>query len=677
MQLVNKILLFGACCFCLNLRSQTEDDYRESLEKYIENTEGIADYTDLYDQIDVLAKQPININKADAATLTRLPLMSPEKINTLLAHRERYGAFQSVYELQQLEGFDIDYIKMLRPFISVEEVITLKSIRNPMFWKGGRHELISLSTYKFEQAKGYTMPDSNPNAYLGNAVREVLRYRGEINSRLQINFTAEKDAGEQLNAKAIFLSASLFFKNMGKLKALAIGDYQAAFGQGLTFGSCMAFGKSPFVLNIMRVQEGLKSYRSLNENEFLRGIGMTYQLARKTDLTCFYSGKKIDGTALQDSLALNDGFTSLISTGYHRNLNELNSKSVIGRRIFGTHITQQYKNLTLGLTGVQTFLESALIKGEKPYQLYNFAGTSITNLGFDYKWYYKNLAAFGEISSNENFKNTSFVNGLILSLGKQLDLSLLQRHYDKSYHGTITNAMGEGSDNKNENGLYVGFSLAPMKGYKLNAYADLYRFNWLRYQVDAPSGGKDFLVELQYAKRKSYSWYLRYRKEVKQMNEEGIQHLNRMENNSRQQMRFHIETIISPTLSLRNRVEWVQYQLQYGKTTHGFLMFQDVVMAATRNLKIIGRLMYFDAQDYDARVYAYENDMLYSYSVPSFQNRGTRFYILTKYKLKRNIDIWTRFSRTAYENLFMIGSGYDSIQGNKVSELKVQIKWTI
>ena len=161
------------------------------------------------------------------------------------------------------------------------------------------------------------------------------------------------------------------------------------------------------------------------------------------------------------------------------------------------------------------------------------------------------------------------------------------------------------------------------------------------------------------------------------MNEEGIQHLNRMENNTRQQIRFHIETIVSPTLSLRNRVEWVQYQLQYGKTTHGFLMFQDVVMAQTRHLKIIGRLMYFDAQDYDARVYAYENDMQYSYSVPSFQNRGTRFYILTKYKLKRNIDIWTRFSRTAYENQTTIGSGYDSIQGNKVSELKLQIKWTI
>jgi hypothetical protein len=662
---------------CINLQAQTEEDYRDLLEKYIENTEGLADYTDLYDQIDVLAKHPININKADAITLARLPLMTPEKISTLLAHRLRYGTFQSVYELQQLEGFDLAFIKMLLPFISIDEVINLKTISNPLFWKGGKHELISLSTYKFEQAKGYALPDTNPNAYLGSAVREVVRYRGDINSRVQINFTAEKDAGEQLNAKAIFVSANLFFKNMGKIKSLAIGDYQAAFGQGLTFGSSMAFGKSPFVLNIMRVQEGLKSYRSLNENEFLRGIGIAYQLARKTELTCFYSDKKIDGTAQQDSLAMNDGFTSFISTGYHRNVNELNSKSVIGRRIFGAHLTQQYKNLNLGLTGVQTFLSAALIKGDKPYQLYNFNGTSITNFGIDYKWYYKNLAAFGEISGNQNFKNTSFINGLILSLGKQLDLSLLQRHYDKRYHGTMTNAIGEASNNKNENGLYAGFSLAPIRGYKLNAYADVYRFNWLRYQVDAPSGGKDFLLELQYAKRKSYSWYLRYRNEVKQMNEEGVQHLNRMENNTRQQVRFHIETIISPTLTLRNRVEWVQYQLQYGKTTHGFLMLQDVVMAPTKNLKIIGRLMYFDAQDYDARVYAYENDMLYSYSVPSFQNRGTRFYILIKYKLKRNIDIWTRFSRTAYENQTTIGSGYDLINGNKVSELKVQIKWTI
>lgn len=670
-------MVFMLCFSAHALVAQTDEEYRELLEKYIENTEGNADYTDLYDQIDVLARHPINLNTASVASLARLPLMSPEKINAILEHRNQYGEFQSIYELQQVDGFDAAYIKILVPFITINDVFTLEKMSDKKFWKDGKHELISLSSYKFEPSKGYALPDSNANAYRGSAVREVMRYRGEINSRLLINVTAEKDAGEQLNTSALFLSGNLFFKNMGKIKALAIGDYQAAFGQGLTFGSCMAFGKSPFVLNIMRVQDGIKSYRSLNENEFLRGVGMTYQLGRKLEATVFYSGKKIDGTVSKDSLQLNDGFSSYINTGYHRNLNELSNKSVIGRRIFGGHLTQQIQNLSLGFTAVQTFLETTFEKGEKPYQRYNFYGQSLANLGLDYKWYYKNLAAFGEFSVNQNFKNTSFVNGLIISLGKQLDLSLLHRHYNKSYIGTMTNAIGEASDNKNEKGLYAGFSLSPIKGYKVNGYADLYRFNWLRYQIDAPSGGKDFLLELQYTKRKSYSWYLRYRKEVKQMNEEGVQHLNRMENNGRSQVRFHIETIISNTLSLRNRVEWVHYDLQYGKTTHGFLMFQDLVMAPTRNLKIIGRIMYFDVQDYDARVYAYENDMLYSYSVPSFQNRGSRFYILTKYKLKRNIDIWTRFSRTAYENINAIGSGNDLINGNKVSELKVQVKWTL
>ncbi len=284
---------------------------------------------------------------------------------------------------------------------------------------------------------------------------------------------------------------------------------------------------------------------------------------------------------------------------------------------------------------------------------------------------------FGEISANEQFRNISSVNGLLLSLGKNLDLSLLQRHYDKGYKISITNAIGEFSDNRNEDGLYAGFSLAPLKGYKLNGYADLYHSPWYRYLVDAPSSGKDVMLELQFAKRKSYSWYLRYRSEVKQMNEEGVQHLNRMENNTRTQFRFHIEHNVSPQLSIRSRIEMVKYQLQFGKTTTGFMMFQDVNIALTRRLKMTGRLMYFDVQDYDARIYAYENDMLYSYSVPSFQNRGTRFYTLFKYKLKRNIDIWTRFARTSYENIDVIGSGYDLIAGSKATDIKIQLRWTL
>ena len=87
--------------------------------------------------------------------------------------------------------------------------------------------------------------------------------------------------------------------------------------------------------------------------------------------------------------------------------------------------------------------------------------------------------------------------------------------------------------------------------------------------------------------------------------------------------------------------------------------------------------MFFDTEDYNSRLYAYENDMLYTYSVPAFQNKGTRLFVLMKYKVSKNIDFWVRWSYTQYENVEIIGSGQDLIKGNKATDLKFQIRWVL
>ena len=50
-----------------------------------------------------------------------------------------------------------------------------------------------------------------------------------------------------------------------------MGDYQIMFGQGLTFWSGRAFGKSADVINIKKNPLGIKAYTSVDENLFMRG----------------------------------------------------------------------------------------------------------------------------------------------------------------------------------------------------------------------------------------------------------------------------------------------------------------------------------------------------------------------------------------------------------------------
>ncbi|MCB0381252.1 MAG: hypothetical protein KDD24_08345, partial [Flavobacteriales bacterium] len=78
---------------------------------------------------------------------------------------------------------------------------------------------------------------------------------------------------------------------------------------------------------------------------------------------------------------------------------------------------------------------------------------------------------------------------------------------------------------------------------------------------------------------------------------------------------------------------------------------------------------------YNTRIYAYENDVLYSFSIPAYYNRGTRTYLTVRYKVKRGIDVWLRYGLTHYENLDIISSGLEEIVGNSKSDVKFQVRF--
>ena len=74
-------------------------------------------------------------------------------------------------------------------------------------------------------------------------------------------------------------------------------------------------------------------------------------------------------------------------------------------------------------------------------------------------------------------------------------------------------------------------------------------------------------------------------------------------------------------------------------------------------------------------MYAYENDVLYSYSIPVFYDKGCRYYVNFNYNINNKITIWLRWAQTVYKDKTTIGSGLDEIRGNKKSELKIQVQY--
>ena len=87
------------------------------------------------------------------------------------------------------------------------------------------------------------------------------------------------------------------------------------------------------------------------------------------------------------------------------------------------------------------------------------------------------------------------------------------------------------------------------------------------------------------------------------------------------------------------------------------------------------RLQYFETDSYNSRIYAYENDVLYSYAIPAFSDKGMRFYATFNYDATKNLSIWLRWASTIYTNKNIIGTGLDQINSSRKQELKIQVRF--
>jgi hypothetical protein len=661
---------------------------QELLERWIENNESTIDYTDLQEQLEYYYNNKLDLNKCSQKDLMSLVFLSPRQADAIIKHRLELGNFMSVFELQVIPEIDEQTIYYLKYFVSVN--FDWMQDQTP-FWqmlRKGKNELILLHENDFQKKEGYNTEElkfANKQYYLGTPYRYVARYRFNYGNRLSMGYTGEKDMGEQFfqGAQAYgfdFNSFHFVLKNTGKIKALAFGDYQVNFGQGLTFGSGLAARKSAYVMNLRRYYESIRPYRSLNENEFMRGAALSYQVNKKLLVTGFVSHKYINTSyrnADSNQVSNGDGFSSIVLTGYHRTPNEIQNKQNVMQTIFGANVQFTLEKFQLGLTAVNANYDKAFAPGTAPYQKYYFSGTQLSNFGVDYSTQLGSILLFGESSLGSN-GGWATTNTAQLPLDAKLDFCMMYRNFSKDYQITFNNPFAENNNGSNEEAIYTAMVYRYSKSIQLIAYLDVYRSPWLRYLVDAPSKGIDFLSELQYNPNKIFQSYIRYKHEEKEKNQSGnITKLDVIVPQTRDLIRLHLQYKVGTHFSFKSRLEHCMFNAEGIGQKSGTLIYQDFQYKPMLNpLDITCRLAMFDIDDFNARVFAVESDVLYQYSVPLYQNAGIRYYVLLHYNVSKHFDIWLRYAKTTYSNVNTIGSGLEQIQGNESSDIKVQVRWS-
>jgi len=310
------------------------------------------------------------------------------------------------------------------------------------------------------------------------------------------------------------------------------------------------------------------------------------------------------------------------------------------------------------------------------YNQFEFVGQENSVIGADYSFILQNFNFFGEISSSKN-GGMAFLSGMIVSLDPRLSLSALYRKYEPGYQNLYGRGFGENTKNNNEEGLYLGVEAKINNKWKLSGYYDRFQFPWLKYKVDAPSIGSEWLAQMTFRHSKKLQMYLRYRNEQKMENTpEDVLGIDYLTTRERKYLRYNISYKISDGFRTRTRMEISQYGLGGKDPEQGYLLYQDLLYKADAlPLSVSLRFALFDTDTYNARIYAYENDVLYSYSIPAYYYKGIRTYCLIKYTIARKLDIWLRYSQTYYDNRSEIGSGLNQINGNTKSEIKAQIRY--
>jgi hypothetical protein len=650
----------------------------QQLENQTDADQGETEDDSYLQDLEHFRKNPLNINTADAEELKQLRILTDLQIANLISYRNLFGKLISMYELQAVPSWDVGTVKKVLPFILVANPFSLSEEAGKRF-REGDHSLLLRLTQVLEKAKGFDNSTAGTK-YLGSPQRIFFRYRYTYKNLLQFGFVGDKDAGEQFfkgaqNKGFDFYSFHLFARKTGIIQSLAVGDFTVNMGQGLIQWQGLAFKKSADVMGIKRQAATLRPYSSAGEFYFHRGAGITIKKG-KVEATGFVSIRKLSANFVADTVSNEDFISSFLTSGYHRTLSENTDRNNLRQTTFGSTVLYRGNKWHVGVNGIYYNFSLPVQKRNEPYNLYAISGKNWYNFSMDYSYTYKNFHFFGEAATDKNF-NKAFINGLLLSVDARVDLSLLHRAINKAYQSINGNAFTENTYPTNESGMYAGISIRPAAGWRLDGYADFFKFPWLKFLVDAPSSGKDFLVQLTYTPNKQVEVYTRFRSETKQSNQpDNITSTNYIVSIPKQSWRTQLSYKISTDISLRNRIELLWYDKKGANKENGFLTFFDLIYKPLlKPFSGVLRLQYFETDDYNSRIYAYENDVLYSYSIPAFFDKGFRYYLNLNYDLNKQLSFWFRWSQTIYLNRATIGSGLDEITGNRKSELKLQVRW--
>ncbi len=622
------LLMFLTVGICV--RAQNLEDFETFLNDYGEVL-GEKDLTYLYDELLELWEHPLNLNSADEESVHSLPSLSPHEKESLIEYLQRYKPLHSISELLLVEGWTPFTLQKIRPFVYIGESSKKEEIKN---------KTRSMTYGKWQVRQKCTTrlgPIDGDSAFLGSRFTSTYQLSYNSQPQLQWGINMEKDEGENgLDHTGLYI----VLNDINALKQLIIGDYRVHFGQGLILSSGFFGGKNQTCQSLLSNTKSFSAHRSCAESGFHRGMAMQLQVTTKIRLSFFAAGQNVDSNR-KDSI-----FTSLKTDGLHKTSKERDKRHNLRQWTSGIRFQQTQGHFQWALNALYYRFGTEWQPEWKAYNQFHFRGKQGANFSADWRWKRGNWFWGGEwaFDPNGHWAGICHLNGKI---HPDIDLLLSLRRFQAKYQAPFANTFCEKSDVCNEEGFFMAGIFRLFPHCDIHCYADIYRFPWLRYGVNAPSAGWDAQAETVWHPTKAFSIKLRHKEKMRSQNilaSESPKGVRPIKGDVTQSTHLQI--------GIQDRCFRFKTSLQISQCEQkkSVCFSQDALYQfADCPLSLYGQYALFD-NNQGMSAYLYTYDLVGNMPFSNFNRKGQMFNFLIKYHPSKRIQIHARSKTILYQD---------------------------
>jgi hypothetical protein len=602
----------------------------------------------LYD----LAAKPVKLNTADETDISRLFFLTDFQVKALADYVLTSGQIYSVFEITNIPGFDREQAELMIPFISLEpgsQPAAISKHLNNTF----------LTNFSFKIPPSESDTTGPPWKLLSKYKFTAGRFAG--------GFTSEKDFGEKLfpgrPPLPDFLSSYLSWTGAGVIRKIIIGDYGGRFGMGTNVNTGLRSGLSLTASGYLSGGDDLRPYTSTDENNFFRGAAIQFQV-KGIGLSLFSSLNKIDATVDPAGNGSEANILTFYRSGLHTSASLLEKRDVVSEHNYGINLSITLDKIKAGLLWTGTrFSIPYYPDSQDPEAIFDFTGQGNNLLSVYYKAVLGRIIIFGEGSWGSGRKS-ALVQGFSFRPSDRLNINILARSYAPGFTSFHGKGPFSGSAGDNVRGLFGNFTFEAAKHLFLSAGCDLRYYPWLKYRCSSPSFAKSGEIKVKYLPSETIVFEASWNYRFTMLNEPESTGIRKQAEIVSRTIKGTFKYYLSEKVTFGTRLD---FRLTKPSGSTGVLMLQDINYSFAKiPLSIWFRYCIFRTDDWDSRIYTYENDLVYNFSIPALSGNGTRSYLMAEWSPGKSADVRIKYAFTEMRE--------GNVITNDSRELKVQLR---